>query len=595
MANVQTTQAIEDTHVTLTPVNLEGQQQSSSVSSRFVSNMLNPSPDTGIDSIFNLNTESKLRVDIPVTTTAEPPLVFATTLPPPSTPIIPTLKQTPIPSPANVPSSSLQDLPNFGSLFRRRDNEDKDEEPSVGSNQGSKRRRARKEPESTSAPKEKTSKTTGKSNEGSKSHHKSASEAALAEEPMHTTKYLKEPAHQELDTGATDDQPVEEASQHPDCNLARKYDSRTSFNELMDTPLEFSAFVMNRLKVNTLTPELLSGLTYELMKGSCKILVELEFFLEEVYKATTDQLDWNNPEGQQYPHDLRKPLPLIPTSWGRRVIPFDHFINKDLDYLRGGVSSRKYTTSVMKTKAADYAYIKWIKDLIVMDNPNSPNEPNEDIPEENPVILDPNHVEDAHDPNEMVDILDDEDLVDHDGDDEEPEEEPADFPYEMEGDQTPPPRDESSDFEPPRDESSDSVSSDSDLKDEEANIAPEATARTVAQRPFAIRDFLKGIVKVGESSAAHDSSYVGGLAPWALRHDLETSHALARLTEAELSTIQAEIALLKSKNKIGEKERKLLDHDLGDVERTLNIVLERLKVLESRVDTYSSGQMAVPG
>ncbi|GKC53014.1 hypothetical protein Tco_1075759, partial [Tanacetum coccineum] len=33
--------------------------------------------------------------------------------------------------------------------------EDEDEEPSAGSNQGSKRRRAGKEPESTSAPKEK--------------------------------------------------------------------------------------------------------------------------------------------------------------------------------------------------------------------------------------------------------------------------------------------------------------------------------------------------------------------------------------------------------------------------------------------------------
>ncbi|GJX51300.1 hypothetical protein Tco_0278145 [Tanacetum coccineum] len=55
---------------------------------------------------------------------------------------------------------------------RRRDDEDKDEKPSVRSNRESKRRRARKEPESTSAPKEKTSKTTGKSTAGSKSHHK---------------------------------------------------------------------------------------------------------------------------------------------------------------------------------------------------------------------------------------------------------------------------------------------------------------------------------------------------------------------------------------------------------------------------------------
>ncbi|GJV80088.1 hypothetical protein Tco_1515958 [Tanacetum coccineum] len=49
------------------------------------------------------------------------------------------------------------------------DDEDKDEEPSAGSNRGSKIRRAGKEPESTSAPKEKTSKTTDKSTDGSKS------------------------------------------------------------------------------------------------------------------------------------------------------------------------------------------------------------------------------------------------------------------------------------------------------------------------------------------------------------------------------------------------------------------------------------------
>ncbi|GJR54054.1 hypothetical protein Tco_1404575 [Tanacetum coccineum] len=100
------------------------------------------------------------------------------------------------------------------------------------------------------------------------------------------------------------------------------------------------------------------------MKGSCKILVEREYFFEEVYKATTDQLDWNNPKGQQYPHDLRKLLPLIPNSQGCRVIPFDHFINNDLVYLSGGVSSRTYTTSVTKTKAEDYGNIKWIEYLV---------------------------------------------------------------------------------------------------------------------------------------------------------------------------------------------------------------------------------------
>nr|GEX10907.1 hypothetical protein [Tanacetum cinerariifolium] len=121
---------------------------------------------------------------------------------------------------------------------------------------------------------------------------------------------------------------------------------------------------MNRLNVDTLTPELLAGPTYELMRGLSTSLTELEYHLEEVYKATTDQLDWVNPEGQQYSHNLLQPLPLIPDNRGRRVIPFDQFINNDLEYLRGGATSRKYTTSITKTKAADYGHIKWIEDLV---------------------------------------------------------------------------------------------------------------------------------------------------------------------------------------------------------------------------------------
>nr|GEZ47561.1 hypothetical protein [Tanacetum cinerariifolium] len=85
---------------------------------------------------------------------------------------------------------------------------------------------------------------------------------------------------------------------------------------------------------------------------------------QEVYKATTNKLDWVNPKVQQYPHNLLKPLPLILNSRGHRVMPFDHFINNDLEYLHGGASSSKYTTSVTKTKAADYGHIKWIGDLV---------------------------------------------------------------------------------------------------------------------------------------------------------------------------------------------------------------------------------------
>ncbi|GJV37371.1 hypothetical protein Tco_1409848 [Tanacetum coccineum] len=173
------------------------------------------------------------------------------------------------------------------SFKRRRDDEDKDEEPSAGSNRGSKRRRAGKEPELTSTPKEKTPKSTGKSTEGSKSIHKFVGKSAHAEETMHTAKDFEEPAHQEFEIRATEDQPVDETPQPsdwfqkptrlPSSHLVLEKGGEgphESFDELMDTPLDFSAFMMNLLKVDTLTPELLAGPTFQLMKGTCKSLVK---------------------------------------------------------------------------------------------------------------------------------------------------------------------------------------------------------------------------------------------------------------------------------------------------------------------------------
>nr|GFA06849.1 hypothetical protein [Tanacetum cinerariifolium] len=131
---------------------------------------------------------------------------------------------------------------------------DKDEEPSAGPDQGSKRRIEGKEPESASA-----------------------SKSALAEEPMQTTFQMEEPSHPEFDTCA-EDQPIIQSSQHLEwfsqqqkpptsdrdwnktlpavqgriqpwiSELVKQTDSRSSFNELMDTPPDFSNFVLNRLK-----------------------------------------------------------------------------------------------------------------------------------------------------------------------------------------------------------------------------------------------------------------------------------------------------------------------------------------------------------
>nr|GEY21668.1 hypothetical protein [Tanacetum cinerariifolium] len=192
----------------------------------------------------------------------------------------------------------------------KREDDDDQEGPSAGSDWGSKRRREGGEPKSASTPSEPATKSASRSTTGTQSRQMSASESAFVEEPVKTTCQMDEPPHPVFETGA-EDQPIVQTSQHPEWfSQPRKTPTPDH------TPIDFSNFIMNRLCVDTLTPELLAGPTYELMRGSCTSLTELEYHLEEVYKATTDQLDWVNPKGQQYPHNLLQPLPLIPDNRG---------------------------------------------------------------------------------------------------------------------------------------------------------------------------------------------------------------------------------------------------------------------------------------
>ncbi|GJY18032.1 hypothetical protein Tco_0389523 [Tanacetum coccineum] len=69
-------------------------------------------------------------------------------------------------------------------------------------------------------------------------------------------------------------------------------------------------------------------------------------------------------KGTPYPYNLSSHNVDSTCPKERLVIPFDHFINNDLEYLKGGSSSQKYTASITKTKVADYGQVKWIKDRI---------------------------------------------------------------------------------------------------------------------------------------------------------------------------------------------------------------------------------------
>nr|GEW62341.1 hypothetical protein [Tanacetum cinerariifolium] len=220
-----------------------------------------------------------------------------------------------------------------------RDDKDKDQDPSAGSDRGTKRKNLSKDAESSRDPKSKDSKLTSSSKGTSRSQRKSSGKSA-----MQKSQVIQPP-------------------QTWISNIARAENPPTSLDEIMDTPIDFSAFVMNRFKITNLTQELLVGPTFNPLKGTYKSRTKLEYHLEECFKATTERLDWHNPKGKQYPFDLCNPLLLIPNHRGQHVIPFDYLINNDLEYRKGRSLSKNYSTSVTKTKAATYE-VQWIECMV---------------------------------------------------------------------------------------------------------------------------------------------------------------------------------------------------------------------------------------
>nr|GFA65967.1 reverse transcriptase [Tanacetum cinerariifolium] len=161
------------------------------------------------------------------------------------------------------------------------------------------------------------------------------------------------------------------------------------------------------------------------------------------------------------------------------------------------------------------------------------------------------------------DVEEEEDEENEDADMEEDDDAEIIFPYEVQGDQTPPPRDESfdSDSEPEAEEADDkpeAEDAEDEIEVEEAGVEPEAERADVeleaeepdgvpeavigagSQRPFAIRDLPIGVYEIGESFTARDPQFVGSLAPWALRRDLEALRRQERIREAESETSRTE-------------------------------------------------------
>ncbi|GJR81502.1 hypothetical protein Tco_0152287 [Tanacetum coccineum] len=138
--------------------------------------------------------------------------------------------------------------------------------------------------------------------------------------------------------------------------------SLKDFDELMSTPIDFYGYILNGLKIENLTQEVLLGPAFRLIKGTRSSYAKLKYDFDECYKALSKKLDLENHEGGDYPFDLSKPLPLI-TRGNHQRVPFEFFISNDLKYLQGIILTMTYTTSTTKTKAAQYD-LPGIKEMV---------------------------------------------------------------------------------------------------------------------------------------------------------------------------------------------------------------------------------------
>ncbi|GJR19657.1 hypothetical protein Tco_0968184 [Tanacetum coccineum] len=102
--------------------------------------------------------------------------------------------------------------------------------------------------------------------------------------------------------------------------------SLNDFDELINTPINIFRYILNGLKIENLTQEVLLRPAFRLLKGTRSNYAELEYEFEECYKALSEKLDW------EYPKD-------------------------------GGISTMTYTTSTTNTKAVKYD-LPGIEDMV---------------------------------------------------------------------------------------------------------------------------------------------------------------------------------------------------------------------------------------
>nr|GEV94455.1 putative ribonuclease H-like domain-containing protein [Tanacetum cinerariifolium] len=368
----------------MTAVTLKVQLQSFSVSSGIISNILNPNPDTGIDFILNLITESTSLVDVSVTTNDEIPHSYVTKLPPSPIPLIhpfedkvkaleddfSKFKQT------NLFAEVVSSIPGIVDTYlANKMNEAVKTAVQLQSNKLRDEAQAKNED------------FINKLDENINKIIKKQAKVQVKEQLSKILPRIKKLVNEQLEAEVLTRSSIKAKTSYAvAANLSelelkkiiidkmknkksihRSVQQKTLYKALID------AYETDKVTLETYGDTVTSGKELESSSALKEKTSKSTSSSKEGSKSKTRSTDMST-QAEEEVHtdkDLEEPthqeskqaLPLIPNSRGRRVIPFDHFINNDLTNLSGGVSSRTYATSEMKTKAVDYGRIKWIEDL----------------------------------------------------------------------------------------------------------------------------------------------------------------------------------------------------------------------------------------
>nr|GEV97369.1 copia protein [Tanacetum cinerariifolium] len=146
-------------------------------------------------------------------------------------------------------------------------------------------------------------------------------------------------------------------------DLANAEKPPLTFDDLMTTHIDFSAFAMNRLNISKLTKADLVRRYIIYSNERAKVMWNWNTTLKSAIRLYLINLTGTTLKEIVVPMTSTN-LYLLQESQGRLTVPADFLFNNDLEYLRRGSTDRNYMTSTTKTKAAKYE-IKGIEDMVL--------------------------------------------------------------------------------------------------------------------------------------------------------------------------------------------------------------------------------------